>query len=146
MSFTDVKFWLFLLKIPVKYLPKEQAVSVVVPSGTEAGTELRREVTPPEGHIFLIKYFKLTTPPEVEGNILVTTIDGEEVKLINRLDNPPTYNQPENETDTLYDASDWGVMAFIVKKVTLLAHVKTTTTADREVVLKWCGSLMREPR
>jgi hypothetical protein len=110
------------------------------------------EILPPDGYIFKIKWFKLTTPLEVQGNILVTGQDGEETRLLNREDTT-TGNQPENLTDELYDSSDWDAEALFLQKFRLYGIVtgydpttgttSLVTTADRQLVLKFSGSIVK---
>ena len=121
---------------PWRYLPKEQSINLTFPSGTPEGTEGFAEVTPPEGYYFAIRYFKLTTPNEVEGNILVTGMDGEETRLL-------AENQSAGLSDQLYDYSDWDSDFLFLKKFRLYGKTTTTTTADRVVVLKWSGGLVK---
>ena len=125
-----------LLRKTWRYLSKGQTVSLVFPSGTPKGTECFVEVTPPKRYCFAIRYFKLTTPPEVEANILVTCMDNVEIRLL-------AENQAENLTDQLYDASDWDVDFLYLKKYRLYAITITDTTADRELILKWSGGLVK---
>ena len=126
-----------LLRKPSRYLPKDQSTSVSFPSGTPSGTEGYAEVSPPSGYIFAIRYFKLSTDPETNGNILVTGLDGVEVQLL-------ATDQAENLADQLYDASDWDSDFIFCKKFRLYGKTTTTTTADRTVTLKWCGGLVKE--
>ena len=124
---------------PHRYLSKESSVSLVFSSGTPKDTEGYVEVSPPDGYFFAVRYFKLTTPPEVEGNILATGMDGVEVRLL-------AENQAENVSDQVYDASDWGSDLLYLKKFKLYGVVIADTTADRELILRWSGGLVRWER
>lgn len=124
-----------VLRKPWHYLPKEQSVSVTLAAGSPKGAEAFAEVTPPEGYVFAIRYFKLTTPPEVQGNILATGMDGVEERLL-------ADNQAENLADQVYDASDWDMDFLFLKKFRLYAVATAVTTADRVVTLRWSGALV----
>jgi len=124
------------LRRPSRYFPKEQSVSITFTAGTPAGTEGLVEVAPPAGYLFAIRYFKLTTPPEVRANVLLTGLDGFETKML-------AEDQDENLADQLYDASDWEDQCFYLQRVRLYAVTKAVTTADRSCVLKWSGGLVR---
>jgi len=132
----DLESLTYPLRKPWRYLPKEQSVSLTFPSGTPEGTEGFVEVTPPNGYVFAIRYFVLTTPEEVEGNILVTGMDGEETRLL-------AENQSPGLSDQTYDHSDWDTDFFYLKKFKLYGYVTTDTTADRVITLKWSGALVR---
>lgn len=124
------------LRKPWQYLSKEQSITLTFPAGTPEETEGFVEVTPPDGYYFAIRYFKLTTPDEAEGNILVTGMDDEETRLL-------ASNQSAGLSDQLYDASDWDKDFLYLKKFRLYGITTTTTTADRSLVLKWCGGLVK---
>ena len=119
-----------------RYLSKEQAVTLTIPGGTPIDSEGYVEVSPPSGYVFVIRYFKLSTDPEVYGNILLTGLDGVEARLL-------AEDQDENLSDQLYDASDWTGEGFVLTKFRVYGKAKVDTTADRNVVAKWCGHLRR---
>jgi len=121
---------------PYRYLSKEQSVTLTFPSGTPADTEGYVEVAAPTGHLFAIRYFKLTTPPEVRGNVLLRGLDGVEVKML-------SIDQDENLADQLYDASDWDASHLLLRKFRLYGVTKATTTANRLCILRWSGGLVR---
>jgi hypothetical protein len=125
-------------RVTDQYLPKESQVFATVPTNTPKDTEVYMVVTPPTDYIFKIRYFKLTTPLEVQGNILGTGIDGSQVRLLRD-------NQAEGLTDQLYDSSDWDSEAFFLQQFTLYGIVTAdpVTTADRQLILKFSGSLIR---
>ena len=54
-----------------QYIPKGSKVIIEFSGGVSSDTEARADVSPNEGYKFKIKYFKLTTPPEVEANIII---------------------------------------------------------------------------
>jgi len=121
---------------PWRYLPKDQSVTVEFASGTPAGTEkYSSDVTPPEGYCFAIRYFRLITPQEVEANILVTGMDGEETKLLSENQSP--------SSNVLYDASDWDADFLFVKKFRVYAKATTDTTDVRTVTVKYSGGLVK---
>jgi len=124
------------LRIVTRYLSKEQIADLTFPSGTPADTEDFVEITPPDGYVFAIRYFKLTTPLEVKGNILVTGMDGEEVRLLKE-------DQAAGITDELYDVSDWDKDFIYLKKFRLYGITEAVTTADRTLTLKWSGGLVK---
>jgi len=123
------------LRKPARYLSKEQSVTLTLASGTPTDTEGFIEVTPLDGYISALRSFKLTTPLEVKGNVLLTGLDGEETRML-------ADDQAENLADQLYDASDWDADFFHLKKHRLYGLTTTALTADRAVVLKWSGGLV----
>jgi len=126
-----------LVKIrPWRYLSKEQVADLTIPAGTPINTEGFAEITPPNGYMFAIRYFKLTTPTEVRGNILVTGKDEVETRLL-------TIDQAPGLTDQLYKSDDWVPDFFFLKKFRLYGVTEAVTTADRVLVLKWCGGLVK---
>lgn len=119
------------VRLRKKYLPKPTTLKIQIDSGTPAGKEFTENAKPDDGYWFKIRYFKLTTPPEVEANIIISTDYGDTPLL--------AINQDENTTE-VYDASDWDSDGFFyLKKITLYAKTKTTTTDVREVALEYCG-------
>jgi len=118
-----------------RYLPKEQSATLTLASGTPTDTEGFIEVTPPDGYMSALRYFKLTTPLEVKGNVLLTGLDGEETRML-------ADDQAENLADQLYDVSDWDVDFFHLKKYRLYGITTATLTADRSAILKWSGGLV----
>jgi len=135
MSSLNKAFLELALRPARRYLSKEQEASLTLTSGTPKDTETFVEITPPDGYMFAIRYFKLTTPLEAKANMLVTGLVGEEVRLLKD-------DQSENLTDMLYDASDWSPRFFFLRKFRLYAITTSVTTADRVVMLKYSGSLV----
>ena len=125
-----------LLRITRRLLPKDTEVSIEVPSGTPAGTEFEIEVTPPSNHLFAIRYIHLITPLEVVANVKCTFFDGSEDWLLST-------EQDEN-TDEIYDVSDWDRDFILLRKIVLYARTKVDTTADRVVKLTFSGGLVKE--
>jgi len=123
------------LRKPIRYLSKEQSVTLTFASGTPADTEGFIEVAPPSGYMSALRYFKLTTPLEVKGNVLLTGLDGEETRML-------ADDQAENLADQLFDVSDWDVDFFHLKKYRLYGITTATLTADRSAILKWSGGLV----
>lgn len=118
------------------YIPKGSQVIVEFNSGVAAETEARVDVNPKEGYKFKIKYFKLTTPPEVEANIILVTDNGEQTLLAS--------NQPENTTE-IYDYSDfYDEEMFYINSFALYVKTTVDTTAVRDVVLEY-GGVMEIP-
>lgn len=114
-----------------KYLPKPVTVKIQFDVGIPANSEFTIDVEPDENYWFKIRYFRLITPPEVEANIILSTDYGDTTLLAT--------NQDENQ-DEIYDASDWGDTGFFyLRKFSLYAKTKTTTTDTREVILEYCG-------
>lgn len=126
------------MRQPRRYLQYENAVSLTIPSGTPANTEFLLEVIPDTPYWFGIRYFKLTTPLEVQANIKAQHPDAKEDFLLHP-------HQDENQTDVIYDSSNWGVKELILRKFYLYAVTKVETTADREVILKFCGNYKKKP-
>jgi hypothetical protein len=111
-------------------LTKESVISITFSAGSPPGTEVTLEVYPPV-NTFAIKYFRLVTPLDVEANISVVTLDGEEVALLSS-------NQPEN-TEEVYSADDWGLGLIHAKVVKLYAKTIRDITIDRVVELGFSG-------
>jgi len=120
------------LRKPVRYFPKEPTVSLTIGSGSPTGFEALYTVSPLDGYYFNIRYFKLTTPLEVEGNLKPTGLDEVETFLLSA-------NQGVDIPEKLYDASDWDADFFHLKKFAIYAITTTTTTADRTLTLAYSG-------
>jgi len=112
-------------------IPKETQVEIVIPAGTLKDAEFTSQVKPDTGQAMIIAYFELTTPPEVEGNIIIETDDG-----LSTLIEP---NQQPN-TNEFYDPSDYGLERFYVKSFSLYAKAVTDLTDDRTIILKFSGA------
>ena len=133
-------------RVTDRYLPKDSQITVTFPTNTPKDTEAYVEVTPPTGYLFKIRYFIITTPLEVQANVLLTGIDGTETRMLKD-------NQAENLTDQLYDVGDWDSEAFFLQKFRLYVIVtgydpttdttNPVTTADRQVILKYSGSIVK---
>ncbi|MEM3389630.1 MAG: hypothetical protein QW491_09495 [Thermoproteota archaeon] len=119
-----------------QYLPKEQTASLTIPSGTAGGQERTLLVSPPEGYFFAIRYFKLTTPAEVKGNIILIGMDGVETKLL-------ASDQNANLSDQQYNASDWDPEFLYLAGFKVYGLTTTQLTADRTVTVKYSGGLVR---
>ena len=75
------------------------------------------------------------TPPEVVANLSAMFLDGSEDFLL-------ASEQDEN-TDEVYDLSDWDRDFLLLRRLTLYARTKTTTTGERTVTLTLSGGLVR---
>lgn len=116
-----------------RYIPMNSNVSITFSNGTPENTEGFIEVTPPSGYRFAITYFTLTTPEEVQANILGTSIDGTQKLLL-------ATNQAENLSDQNYPASDWDQGFLVLNSFQLYGIVTAAaTTADRTVTLYYGG-------
>jgi len=111
-------------------IPKETQVEIAILAGTPKDAEFTSQVKPDTGQAMIIAYFELTTPPEVEGNIILETGQGYSI-----LAEP---NQIPN-TNEFYDPSDYGLEHFYVKAFSLYAKAVTDLTDDRTIVLKFRG-------
>lgn len=119
------------IRLRKKYLPKPTIVGIQIDTGTPANSEFISDIEPDNGYWFKIRYFRLITPPEVEANITLSTDYGDTPLLAT--------NQDENQ-DKTYSVSDWDNDGFFyLKKFSLYAKTKTTTTGAREVILEFCG-------
>ena len=111
-------------------IPKEAQIEITIPADTPKDVEFMFQVKPDTGQAMIVTYFELTTPPEVEGNIILETGQGYSI-----LAEP---NQIPN-TSEFYDPSDYGLEHFYVKAFTLYAKTQTQTTDDRTITLKFRG-------
>ena len=119
-----------------KYIPKDSSAALTFTSGTPAGTEGYTEVIPDAGYDALaIKYFRLTTPLEVKGNILLTGLAGEETKML-------AEDQAENTT-TVYDAADFDQFFWLLKEFRLYGITSAETSAVREVKVEMGGKQVK---
>ena len=118
------------------YIPKGTQVTLEFSNGVVSGAEARLDVYPKTGYKFKIKYFKLTTPPEVEANIILVNDKGEQILLA----------IPQDEdTVEVYDYSDFDdEEMFYLNSFALYAKAKTNITANRDVVLEF-GGVMEIP-
>jgi len=125
-------------RVTDRHIPKESEITLTVQPNTPKDTEVYAEVTPPDGYILKIRYFKLTTPKEIQGNILLTGTDGEEVRMLKD-------NQAEDLADQLYDHSDWDAEAFFLQKFRLYGIVTAdpATTTSWNIVVKYSGTLVK---
>ena len=120
-----------------KYIPKDSSASLTFASGTPANTEGYTEVIPDAGYDALaIKYFRLTTPLEVKGNVLLTGLAGEETKAL-------AVDQAENVSDNILDAGDWDQFFILAKKFRLYGITTAETTADREEKVEFSGKQVK---
>ena len=119
-----------------RYIPLNTYVDITFSTGTPQNTEAETQVSPPRGYKFAIKYFIISTPPEVQANIIATGIDGTETLLLND-------NQEENSVYS-YKASNWDVDFLLLDSFKLYGVVSATqTTADRTINLKWGGGFVK---
>lgn len=120
-------------KYPVKYIPKDSEVDVVLKTGVTSGTEVNTDISPDEGYAFDIAYFDVTTPADAEANIILTTKGGQVTLLAN--------NQ-SGGTEKIYDSSDFPELSGILK-FTVYAKATADITSDETVVVKYSGRMVR---
>ena len=114
-----------------KYLPNPAKVEIVVQKGAPQGVVYTSEIIPDDNHVFNIKYFALTTPPEVEASIIIVNDAGESTIMPSP--------QGENVSE-IYDYSDYSNEFIRCSKIILSAKVITTTSDDRTVMLEYSGN------
>ena len=112
-------------------IPKEAEIRLTLPYGAQKDVETLFNVIADTGQAMIVTYFELTTPPEVEGNIILETGQGYSI-----LAEP---NQIPN-TNEFYDPSDYGLEHFYVKAFSLYAKAVTDLTDDRTIILKFSGA------
>jgi len=113
------------------YLPNPAKVEIVVQNGAPQGAEYISEITPKDGYVFNIKYFRLTTPPEVEASVIIYNESGESVLMPSPLG--------EN-TSEHHDYSDYSDDFLRCNKVRVSAKTLSSTTDDRVVILEYSGN------
>jgi hypothetical protein len=130
-----MKIKTFTMLVPESYVSKDVEVSVVFPAGAPPGTEGSVEVEPPTGYMLAIGYFKLITPPEVVGNIVIVGADSTETKLL--------ASDQEEGVEAIYSSDNWGTDFLLAKKIKLLGRTTTATSLNRELILRFCGGLVK---
>jgi hypothetical protein len=111
-----------------------ETLKVTVEAYTSTGTAKINGWDAPSGKVARIRYLKLTTPEEVSGNILVTTKDSTDKPLL-------AIDQEPNTTRTYDVVAIWGA-PIRVTSIKVRGTATTTTTADRDVVLEFTGTLV----
>jgi len=110
-----------------------ESVKVTVDAYSSAGTAKVNGWDAQSGKVARIRYLKLTTPQEVSGNILITTKDSTDKPLL-------AIDQAPNTTVTYDVVAIWGA-PLRVTSLKVRGTATTTTTADRDVVLEFTGTL-----
>jgi len=122
------------LRKVIQYLPK-RTLTVTLPSGTLANTKGWIEITTDRGEYLEIRYFKMTTPTNCKGRIVVTSEDGTETWFP---------EQAVNTTDEIYDAGDWDADFFHIKKFRVYVIANTGLTADESVTCEFSGGVIKD--
>lgn len=121
---------------PVRYYKRGTQLTDTLASGTPAGTvSIKEAPDPPTGYLYAIRYFELITPAEVVASIIVVCVDNSELEIIDE--------QPAG-TSEYYEFGDWNSEYLILRKFKLKSRASVDLTADREIVLKWSGGLVKE--
>jgi len=118
-----------------RYVSKDTPIELSMAAGTVAGAEKVKEVSPPAGYAFAIRYFRLVTPLEMVGNILVTGLDGVESRLL--------YADQDEDRNVVHDASDWDSFFIYCRGFKLFGKAKVDLTADRVMRCLYSGGLVR---
>jgi len=118
--------WLDLIALP-------QTHEITIPAYTDANSIFEIEIQPPFGYGLALDRFKISTPAEVQANVVVVGKGNREIYLI-------TNWQDENLADVEYRASEWNRKRLLVYSMRLVAKTKTMTTADRTVSFEWWGA------
>ena len=115
-----------------KPIPKDTAIELIFSIGAIANTENFIEVMPDRGFAFSIRYFALTTPVEVSGNIIVSPFARPVVdpvmgtKLL-------AIDQAANIANVVIDAGDFDQWSILCDRFWVYGRALVATTANRIV-------------
>jgi len=108
-----------------------EELSATLLSGTPAGMTTYTEVVAAAARDWLIRYLRLITPAEIEGNIYIETPDSGVI---------PILAPPQDESlDTTYDVrAIWGG-DLETTRLRVWMRAKVALTADRTIMLRYSG-------
>ena len=121
-----------------KPIPKDTAIELIFPIGTILNTENVVEVMPERGFLFAIRYFALTTPVEVSGNIIVSP-------FARPVDDPAigtkllAVDQAANIVNVVIDAGDFDQWSILCDRFWVYGRAAVNTTANRILIVRICG-------
>jgi len=108
-----------------------ETLTATLTSGTTAGTTAYNDVVAAAARDWLIRYLRLITPPEIEGDIYIETPDSGVVSLLSPVQ--------DESLDTTYDVrAIWGGDVETTR-LRVWMRAKTTLTADRTITLSYSG-------
>ena len=121
-----------------KPIPKDTEIELIFPAGTILNAENFIEVMPERGFLFAIRYFTLTTPLEVDGNVIVSPFarpvddPAEGIKLL-------AENLAANILNRVIDAGDFDHWFILCDRFWVYGRAMVNTTANRVVTVRIGG-------
>lgn len=114
----------------------DSLISKDIASETTADSEFTVTLQASRGRKMLIRYLRLSTSPEVEGNIILKTSLAASLKLLET-------NQPPS-TDQTFDLDTVCKEGILCKSLSLYCKTTILITALRTVKLYYRGILLKE--